>query len=150
MWAAARQPAHYDSGRDTISALAARGATDRWIMTIAFVLLGLCHLGTSYGLRRPLLAVGGAATALLAVAPEPAHGSSSVHALIAFVALVALAVWPLPGDRVAVAVLVVLLIVFFIALQADTAVGVAERCVTVAEALWPIMVVRRVCRREAR
>lgn len=140
---AARQPASYDSLRDTISALAARGASDRWIMSAAFVLLGLCHVGTAWGLRRPLLAVGGVCTVLLAAAPEPAHGSSGVHVLLATVALTSLAVWPGWRDRLATVGLSALLVWFFVALRVGAAVGLAERCVAVAEALWPIVAVRR-------
>lgn len=147
---AARQPARYDSLRDTISALAGRGATDRWIMTAAFVLLGLCHLGTAYGLRRPVLALGGAATMLLAVTPEPAHGSSSIHAVVATIALVALSVWALQDHLLATALLVALLVWFLVALQADAGVGLAERTVTVAQAVWPIMVVQRALRMQTR
>ncbi|MCW2497477.1 DUF998 domain-containing protein [Jatrophihabitans sp.] len=141
--AAARQPGSYDPLRDTISALAARGATDRWIMSLAFVLLGLCHLGTAWGLRRPVLAAGGACTALLALAPQPEHGSSGVHVLLATVALACLALWPLPRDRAAVVALAGLLAWFLVALQLGAAVGLAERCLTVAESLWPIVAVRR-------
>lgn len=49
--AAARQPHGYDAVRDTISALAARGATDRWVMTAALAGLGACHVITATGLR---------------------------------------------------------------------------------------------------
>lgn len=112
-------------------------------MTTAFVVLGLCHLGTAYGLRSRVLALGGLATVLLAVAPEPAHGSSAIHAVIAFIALVSLALWPLPRHRAAVAVLAGLLLWFFVALEVGSAIGVAERCVAVAQALWPIVVVRK-------
>ena len=49
--AAGRQPAGFDSVRDTISALAARGATDRWIMTAALAGLGACYAVTGLGLR---------------------------------------------------------------------------------------------------
>jgi hypothetical membrane protein len=143
--AAARQSAAYSPVRDTISALAARGVTDRWIMTCAFVVLGLCHVVTAYGLRRPVLAVGGAATALLAIAPQPAHGSSELHVALAGVALIALALWPVQDGRQgrwAAAVLVVVLVWFAVALQSGTAVGLAERVLTGAEALWPIVAVR--------
>jgi hypothetical membrane protein len=146
---AARQPASYDSARDTISALAARGATDRWIMSLAFVLLGCCHLVTAAGLDRAAaargtLAIGGLATAALALAPQPARGSSDAHVLLAAIALVGLATWPLAGtrsDRFAALGLIVLLIAFGVALHADAAVGAAERLLTVAQALWPIVAV---------
>jgi hypothetical membrane protein len=141
---AAAQPGYYSSFGNTISALAARGATDRWIMTTAFVLLGLCHLGTALGTRSAVLALGGIGTALLAVAPEPVHGSSDTHQLLATIALIALALWPLPRDRWVVLVLSALLIWFLVALQVGSAVGLSERCVAAAEALWPIVVVRRI------
>jgi hypothetical membrane protein len=142
--AAARQPASYRAVRDTISALAARGATDRWIMSCAFVALGVCHMVTARGLRRPLLALGGLATALLALAPQPVHGSSDLHLGLAGVALVALAVWPLQDRgpaRLGALVLICLLVWFALALRAGVAVGLAERVLTVAEALWPIIAV---------
>jgi uncharacterized protein DUF998 len=49
-WAAALQGPGYDSLRDTISALAARDATDRGVMTAGLAVLGLCHLATAAGL----------------------------------------------------------------------------------------------------
>lgn len=148
--AAARQPAAYDSVRDTISALAARGATDRWIMTAAFVVLGLCHLVTAYGLGRPVFALGGLATVLIAFAPQPMHGSSELHLVLAGVGLTALAIWPVQDGRrgrIAATVLVAVLVWFAIALQAGAAVGLAERVLTSAEALWPIVAVGTAWRR---
>ena len=47
----ALQPPGYDPVRDTISALAALGATDRWVMTSALAGLGACHVVTALGLR---------------------------------------------------------------------------------------------------
>ena len=67
--AEARQPPGYSPVRDTISALAARGATDRWVMTSALAGLGACYMVTALGLRpvrragRAVLCGGGAATA---------------------------------------------------------------------------------------
>ena len=43
--AAMLQPVSYDSLRDTISALAARGAADPWVMTAAIAAVGACYLG---------------------------------------------------------------------------------------------------------
>lgn len=144
---ATRQPSDYDSLRDTISALAAHGATDRWIMTVALIMLGACHLVTSYALSRPVLAAGGACTIALAIAAEPAIGSSAVHGVFATIAFITLALWPLgssrPQDRIAVAVMVVGLVWFWVELQTNDVVGLSERCVAVAEAIWPIVVVRR-------
>ncbi len=97
---AARQPGGFDQVSGTISALAAVGAADRWIMTLGLVGLGLCHCVTAAGLRplavggRALLALGGVATLAVAAFPLPADGGSAPHALAAAVAFGALAVWP--------------------------------------------------------
>jgi hypothetical protein len=98
--AGALQPAGYRATTDTISALAAHGATDRWLMTGALAGLGGCHLITALGLRpaarsgRLALAAGGAATLLVAAFPQPAHGSSDAHVAAATSAFFALALWP--------------------------------------------------------
>ena len=49
-WGAARQRAPFDSTIDTISALAAVGADERWIMGTALELLGVCHVLTALAL----------------------------------------------------------------------------------------------------
>ncbi len=98
--AAARQPDGYDPQVDTISELGAHGATDRWVMTLTFVGLGICYVVTAAGLRttgplaRLVLAIGGIATALVAVAPQPASGPSLRHGITAGVASISLALWP--------------------------------------------------------
>src|ERR1700719_1348053 len=85
--AQARQPPGYSPVRDTISALAARGAADRWVMTSALAGLGACHVVTALGLRparpggRVVLAGGGVATVLVAAFPQPAHGNSVAHTI---------------------------------------------------------------------
>ncbi|MCM0678401.1 DUF998 domain-containing protein, partial [Micromonospora phytophila] len=98
---AARQPDGFDQVGGTISALAAVGAADRWIMTLGLVGLGLCHCVTAAGLRpaatggRVLLALGGVATLAVAAFPLPAGaGGSTPHGLAAAVAFGALALWP--------------------------------------------------------
>jgi hypothetical protein len=98
--AAARQPHGYDAVRDTISALAARGATDRWVMTAALAGLGACHVITATGLRpargagRMVLAFGGVATVLVAAFPEPSQGGSEAYTVAASPAFTSLAIWP--------------------------------------------------------
>jgi hypothetical membrane protein len=148
--AAAQQPASYDSVRDTISALAARGAHDRWIMTAGLALLGTCHLATAAGLTqagavaRALLALGGAASLAVAALAQP----NPAHVPTATVAFVALAVWPiwsrLPNRRLARAAaagLVVLLVGLLIELAGSgRLLGLSERGVAGAEALWPLVV----------
>jgi len=104
--AARRQPGGFDSGVETISALAALDANERWIMTGALAGVGLCHLMTAAGLHpasplgRAVLALGGAATVGVAAFPLPAGGgSSAAHTATAAVAFGALAVWPLLSPR---------------------------------------------------
>ena len=45
--AEALQPPSYSPLRSTISGLAGLGATDRWIMTIALLMVGACHFATA-------------------------------------------------------------------------------------------------------
>jgi hypothetical membrane protein len=146
-WAGAVQPDGYDPLRDTISALAAHGATDRWIMTIGLAMLGACHLVTAAGLSdagplsRAVLAVGGAATIGVAALPQPSAG----HVPAATLGFVALAVWPavsqLPWRRSArgAAVLLVAMLAWLAwELQGGSLLGLSERVVAGAEALCPL------------
>ena len=157
--AASRQPAGYDPVRDTISALAARGAVDRWIMTIALAVLGCCHIVTASGLRparlagRIVLALGGLATLGVAAFPLPVHGTSAAHAAFAFLAFGCLSTWPAPASardagpaltarvsRLATVVLLALLVLFGLTLDSSAA-GLTERVLAGAQALWPAVVV---------
>jgi hypothetical membrane protein len=103
--AAGRRTDGYDPGVDTISALAAVGAPDRWVMTSALAVLGVCHLGTAAALRpasvpgRLVLAAGGLATMGVALAPLPVEGGSTAHTATAAAAFGALAVWPVLAAR---------------------------------------------------
>ena len=80
--AAALQPASYSPVQDTISALAARGAADPWVMTLSLVGVGICYVLTAVGLRpahrygRISLAGGGVATLLVATFQQPPRGYS--------------------------------------------------------------------------
>ncbi len=158
--AEARQPPGYNPIRDTISALAARGATDRWIMTSALAGLGACQVVTALGLRpartpgRVVLATGGVATVLVAAFPQPAHGNSVAHTVAATVAFVALGAWPLaaarrrtrvllltrPVSALASSVLLGLVVWFAVELHGGQR-GLAERAAAGAQALWPLAVV---------
>src|SRR5947209_2184569 len=75
--AAARQADGFDPTVDTISALAAVGATDRAVMTTALVGLGASYVVTALALRpaatpgRLVLAAGGVATVLVTAFPLP-------------------------------------------------------------------------------
>ncbi len=104
--AAGLQPDHFDPVTGTISALAAHGATDRWVMTLALAALGACYAVTGLALRpaarpgRLLLVAGGVATVVVAANPLPAGGGSSLpHGLAAGVAFVALVIWPAAAWR---------------------------------------------------
>ena len=157
--AASRQQGAFDPAVETISALAAHGADDRWVMTAALAGLGLCHLTTAAALReaapigRGVLALGGVATVLVAAFPLPADDSGSLaHTAAAGTAFVALAVWPAfaghrdapwplrPAATVAATVVLVGLLGWFGAeLSADAGrVGLAERATAGAQALWPM------------
>ncbi len=102
-WAAARQEIPFDSLTQTISALAALDATDRWVMTSALAGVGVAHIVTATALRRAalpgrlVLAGGGFATLLVAALPLPTvigDGGSGPHAIVAGISFGALAVWP--------------------------------------------------------
>jgi hypothetical membrane protein len=158
---AARQPGGFDSTVRTISALAAVGAPDRWIMTSALAGVGVCHLVTALGLGpaavagRLALAVGGAATVGVAAFPLPGgDGPATAHAIAAGTAFVALAGWPLlswrrgtavpalrRGVAVAAGMALLALVGWFAAeLLSGGRVGLAERAAAGAQACWPLAV----------
>jgi hypothetical membrane protein len=158
--AAELQPRGYDAVRDTISALAAEGATDRWVMTSALVGLGACHIITAAGLGparrlgRVVLAAGGAATLLVAAFPQPAQGSSMAHSVAATLAFISVGAWPLAAGRrrhwaplltrtVSAGAGVVLLgLVMWFAFGVDgDHRGLGERVAAGTQALWPLAVV---------
>ncbi len=171
--AAARQPGGFDPVRQTISALAARGATDRWIMTTALAGVGVCHVITAAGLRpaavpgRLLLALGGAATVLLAALPQPVTGDSTAHVVAAAIAFPALSLWPAlsvwpglgwrhgakPGATVWLAAASGLLGLRgwfgFEYFGAGPRIGLSERVLAGAQALWPLAAVLLARRRAA-
>jgi hypothetical membrane protein len=161
--AARLQPRSFDPVADTISALAAENATDRWVMTVALLAVGACYVTTALALRtvaapgRLILMAGGAATILVAANPEPAGSGSVPHTIWAATAFIALAVWPAvgrgrgpavpwglrPGVRVGATVILVGLLVWFY-LELSTGMrqlGLAERVLAGVEAAWPLAVV---------
>jgi hypothetical membrane protein len=166
--AAMLQPASFNPVAETVSALAALGATDRWVMTLVFVAVGVCDAITGAALRPAapagrLILIGGAVAGML-VAANPEHaGSGSVsHAVWASAGVAGLAAWPagawrrgplMPwGLRPAVcfgAVAVQLILVAWFVAELVTGagqVGLAERVVGAAQAIWPLVVVLS-CRR---
>jgi hypothetical membrane protein len=161
--AAALQPGHFDPVTQTISSLAAYGAADRWVMTLALTVLGACYLTTGLALRpaalpgRLLLMAGGVATAVVAASPLPSAGSGSLpHGLAAGAGFVALAIWPAVGWRrgpsvprslrpvaCGCATLILLGVLGWFAAELWTGggqIGLAERVTAGAEATWPLAV----------
>jgi hypothetical membrane protein len=166
--AAAAQPTPFDAVTRTISELAARDASYRWLMTLALAGVGLSHLVTACALScarstgRLVLGLGGLATLLVAAFPLPGGGrSSAAHTVVAAVAFVSLAMWPAfvwtrPRPRgpavavllrprasaVATSTLLLLLGWFFVEqVTGGQAVGLAERVAAGAQAAWPFAVV---------
>jgi hypothetical membrane protein len=159
--AAARQPDGFDPISRTISALAALGATDRWLMTAALGGVGVSYAVTALGLRdaalpgRVVLGCGGLATVGVAAFPLSDSGESVAHTVAASIAFVSVAAWPAVGGRrgtgvaaglrrpvarVAAAVLLGLVGWFAVELNGPRT-GLAERVAAGAQALWPLAVV---------
>jgi hypothetical membrane protein len=166
--AAAVQP-RFDQVADTVSLLAAPGATDRWVMTLTFLVVGACYIVTGLALRpagaagRLILIAGSAAGMLVAANPEHAGTAyPAAHMIWASISLAGLTTWPAGAWRsgpavpwalrpaaaaAAVAVLLALLAWFVVELVTGAGqVGLAERVAGVAQAAWPLAVVLS-CRR---
>ncbi len=162
--AATLQPSSYNPVADTISALAALGATDRWVMTLVFLAVGVCDIVTGTALRpaapvgRLILIAGAVAGMLVAAYPEHAGSGSVPHALFASLGFAGLAAWPAGAWRRdppevpwglrptvcsgAVAVQLILLAWFVAELVTGAGqVGLAERAVSGTQAIWPLVVV---------
>ena len=161
--AAGLQP-RFDPVADTVSALAAQGATDRWVMTLTFVVVGICYIVTALALRparaagRLILIAGVLAGMLVAASPERAGDTYPVPHIIAAVAgLAGLVTWPAGAWRrgpavpwglrpavAATAVVVLLVLVAWFGAELILGigqVGLAERIAGVAQAIWPLAVV---------
>jgi hypothetical membrane protein len=161
--AAKLQTAPFSQVADTVSALAATNATDRWVMTLVFVAVGACDVLTGLALRlaapvgRLTLIVGAVAGMLVAASPEHPSTASVSHFIWAAIGFGGLAVWPLGAWRrgpsvpwglrravcySAVAVQLILVGWFVVELVCGGGqVGLAERVVGAAQALWLLAVV---------
>ncbi|MFJ2646242.1 DUF998 domain-containing protein [Streptomyces sp. NPDC087420] len=163
-WATAEvlQGPGYDPVTQTISILAAYGAPGYWVMNAMLVTLGTCYLATARGLRaarfpgRLALAGGGVAAIALTVFPAPVRGGNFGHGTVVTIGFALMAAWPvlaahrtgtgpwalqLPASIVASALMVLGAAWFLVELQSGGAAGVAERVLTAAQALWPLLVV---------
>jgi hypothetical membrane protein len=147
---------------DSISALAAEGAADSWLMTGALFALGVSYFTTAFGLRaaaapgRVVLACAGMASVLVALSPEPAGGTSLRHLVTTGIGFTLLALFPVlaaegenspiwalrPSTGYAVTALMAAGAAWFlILLHGHGAAGLAERILTGAQASWPLIVV---------
>ena len=162
----------FDPVAQTVSALAAPGAVDRWVMTLTFLVVGACDFVTGLALRparapgRLILMAGAAAGMLVAANPEhPGTSFPLPHMIWAAAGCAALVAWPASAWRRgpsvpwglrpvvsvgAAGVLLALLAWFGAELIAGGGqAGLAERIFGAAQALWPLAVVVS-CRRAAR
>jgi hypothetical protein len=166
------QPQSVDPVAETVSALSAVGAAERWVMTVTFLAVGVCYIATGLALRpaggagRLILVAGAGVGMLVAAFPQPADGGGSLlHATWASVGFGALAAWPAAAWRrgpgvpwalrptvcVMAAAMLLLLLAWFAAEVVTGAghAGLAERILGVAQAIWPLTVVLS-CRHPAR
>jgi hypothetical membrane protein len=170
--AARLQPSPVNPVAEPVSALAAVGAADRWVMSLTFVVVGACVLVTALALRparapgRLMLMAGAVAGMLVAANPEhPGTSFPIAHMICAAAGCVGVVAWPAGAWRRgrsvpwalrpavsagAVAVLLALVTWFGIELIAGGGqAGLAERIFGAALALWPLTVVVS-CRHAAR
>ncbi|HET9167902.1 MAG TPA: DUF998 domain-containing protein [Actinospica sp.] len=163
-WAlsAALQPPTYSAMLDSISALAAHGAAYPWLMTGALYVLGVCHVVTALGLRvaampgRVVLAGGGVASVAVALSPEPTGGTSLRHLVTTGIGFTLLAlfptlaawrnaspVWALRRETgyAVTGLMAAGAAWFLVELHGHGAAGLAERILTGAQSVWPLIIV---------
>jgi len=166
--AAGLQP-RFDPVAGTVSALAAPGAADRWVMTLTFVVVGACYVLTALALRpartagRLILITGAVAGMLVAANPErPGVAYPWGHIIWASIGLAGVTGWPAgawrrgaavpwalrPAAAAAAVVVLLALAVWFGAelITGSGQAGLAERAAGIAQACWPLAVVLSCCR----
>jgi hypothetical protein len=170
--AAALQPRPVNPLAEPVSALAAVGAADRWVMSLTFVVVGACVFVTGLALRpagvpgRLILMAGAVAGMLVAANPEHPGTSYPVpHMICAAAGCAGVVAWPAGAWRrgpsvpwglrpaaSAGAVVVLLALVAWFGAELITGgglAGLAERIFGAGQALWPLAVVAS-CRFAAR
>ncbi|MFE5667142.1 DUF998 domain-containing protein [Streptomyces niveus] len=152
----------YNPVVETLSILASYGARGYWLMTGILLVLGACYMATAHGLReaalpgRIALAGGGLAAMTLTLVPAPLTGGALSHGAVAATGFVLLAIWPALAARhrrrpapwglrftvalVATALMCLCALWFVFELREGKAPGIAERVVTVVQAVWPLVV----------
>jgi Protein of unknown function (DUF998) len=158
----------FDPVADTVSALAAPGAADRWVMTLTFVVVGACYFVTGLGLRPArlpgrLMLMAAAVTGVL-VAANPEHPGTTLpvpHMIWGAAGCAALVAWPAgasqrgpwvpwglrPAVSAGVVAVLLALLAWFAAelITGGGQAGLAERVFGAAQALWPLTVVLSCC-----
>ena len=158
----------FDPMTDTVSALAAPGAADRWVMTQTFVVVAACYFVTGLGLRPArlpgrLLLIAAAVTGLL-VAAYPLRPGTTLpvpHMIWGAAGCLALVAWPAgawrrgtsvpwglrPAVSAGVVAVLLVLLAWFAAelITGGGQAGLAERVFGAAQALWPLAVVVSCC-----
>jgi hypothetical protein len=155
------QPTSYSPLRQTVSVVAGYGATDRWIVTGALYVIGVCHLATAAGLRaltlraRVGLVVAGLAAIGIAASPQPVSGSRAQHLIFTCIGAIAITVWPalaaqrrapasiLVSARVSTIVSLGFLILLswtVVETQGGANLGLAERVSSAIQTGWPFAV----------
>jgi Protein of unknown function (DUF998) len=158
----------FDPVAEPVSALAAPGAADRWVMTLTFVVVGLCYFVTGLGLRparlpgRLMLMATAVAGMMVAANPEHAGNSLPVpHIIWAAAGCAALVAWPAgawrrghsvpwglrPAVSAGAAAVLLALLAWFAAelITGGGQAGLAERVFGAAQAMWPLTVVASCC-----
>jgi len=153
------QPPSYSPVRQTVSVLAGDSGTDRWIMTWALFLVGVCQFATAAGLAgvrvpaRVLLVVAGLSSIGIAVNPEPASGSTPQHLAWTSLGAAAITLWPaflarrtsllvLSGYGCAVVTVVFLVLLGWLVIETQGGgdLGLAERLMFSTDTCWPFVV----------
>jgi uncharacterized protein DUF998 len=159
---AAIQPVPFNSVAKSISALAAQGMPYRWLITVALLGVGACHVVTGLALRqatdagRIMLIFGGLSGMVIAANPQHIHSGAPVHEIFSVTGVLFMMLWPLAGmraDRGAPAALrpraawsyglftLGLLLWFTAELFGGDTLGLAERAITADQSFWPLVVV---------
>lgn len=158
----------FDPVAEPVSVLAAPGAADRWVMTLTFVVVGVCYFVTGLGLRparlpgRLMLMAALVAGVMVAANPEHAGNSLPVpHMIWGAAGCTMLVAWPVgawrrghsvpwglrPVVSAGAAAVLLALLAWFAAelITGGGQAGLAERIFGAAQALWPLTVVASCC-----
>jgi hypothetical protein len=155
------QPDSYSPISKTVSVLAGHAGTDRWIMTSALLLVGICNFVTAAGLTgirlpaRILLVVAGLSSIGIAASPEPVVGSTPQHLAWTSLGAVTIAIWPaftglrgsprpliltIRGAAIVTTVFIALLGWLVVQTQGGSVLGLAERLTSSFQITWPFIV----------